>query len=68
MVNLRDGHLNLAIGGHYNFAVTSFVRAIHLMLNQVDSLAFPVTLKNVLFSDNQHINGTPHMGRSLRSL
>lgn len=22
MVNLRDGHLNLAQGGHYNFAVT----------------------------------------------
>lgn len=27
VVNLRDGHLNLAQGGHYNFATTTFVKA-----------------------------------------
>ena len=48
--------------GSYNL-----VRIIYLMLNHVDTLAFPITLKIGLFSDIHHINGTPHMGRSLRS-
>lgn len=33
MVSLHDGHLNLAQSGHYNFAVTQYVRIIYLMLN-----------------------------------
>ncbi len=33
MVNLRDGHLNLAQSGHYNFAVIPLVRIMYIMLN-----------------------------------
>ncbi|WNV02894.1 hypothetical protein RS584_10630 [Enterobacter sp. DTU_2021_1002640_1_SI_PRY_ASU_LCPMC_013] len=33
MVNLRDGHLNLAQNGHYNFAITTLVRIMYIMLN-----------------------------------
>lgn len=33
MVSLRDGHLNLAHGGHYNFATTILVRIMYIMLN-----------------------------------
>lgn len=33
IVNLRDGHLNLAQNGHYNFAVTPLVRITKIMLN-----------------------------------
>lgn len=31
---IHDVHLNLAQGGHYNFAVTYLVRAIIVMLNK----------------------------------
>ncbi len=56
------------VNAHKNqFKINYLVRIIYLMLNHVDTLAFPITLKIGLFSDIHHINGTPHMGRSLRS-
>ena len=35
MVSLRDGHLNLAQSGDYNFAVTNAVRITKIMLNEI---------------------------------
>ncbi|RSV80464.1 hypothetical protein EGH56_23640 [Klebsiella aerogenes] len=35
---IHDGHLNLAQSGHYNFAVTTTVRIIYLMLNDLSSV------------------------------
>ncbi|MCU7771733.1 hypothetical protein, partial [Klebsiella pneumoniae] len=32
---IHAGHLNLAQGGHYNFAVTKLVRVIIVMLNLI---------------------------------
>ena len=30
---IHDGHLNLAQGGHYNFATTASLRLMRFMLN-----------------------------------
>lgn len=34
MVNLRDGHLNLVLSGHYNFAITGALLITGVMVNQ----------------------------------
>lgn len=51
MVNLHDGHLNLAHSGHYNLATTTIVRIIYLMLNDLSSVIIIIAarLKPELF-------------------